>query len=241
MEIASLQHPLVKHWVLLRKENQYRKESKTLLLVGEKMIETYPHPLKYCIGSGPTKWKGETNCVVTEEILQKISGLENFHGVIAEVAMPEPQNMEEKRRVLILDEIQDPGNLGTILRTALALGWDGVIATPGTADFFNDKALRASQGALFHLPFAWNTPEEISSWIERKKVSLWVADSKGTSLHTQQFSPPLALVLSHEGQGARSWSQALGKSIAIPLKNNVDSLNVAAAGAILLYQFRQSN
>lgn len=240
MEITSLQHPLVKHWVLLRKENQYRKESKTLLLVGEKMIETYPHPLKYCITSSPTKWKAETNYIVTPEILQKISGLENFQGVIAEVPMPEPQSMEEKQWVLILDQIQDPGNLGTILRTCLALGWDGVIATPGTVDFFNDKALRASQGALFHLPFSWSTLEEISSWILRKKISLWVADSQGEPLQTQLFPPPLALVLSHEGQGARSWSQELGKAVAIPLKNNVESLNVATAGAILLHQFRQS-
>lgn len=181
MEITSLQHPLVKHFVSLKKDAAYRKEERSLLLMGDKIIQEYPFPIKCLISSASTSIEAKTKYIVTEEILQKIAGLGSFSGMIAEVDLPEAQNVDEKKFVLILDQIQDPGNLGTILRTALALGWEAVIATPGTVDFFNDKALRASQGAIFRLPFAYKTPEEIISWVEEKKIALWVADMGGRS------------------------------------------------------------
>ena len=115
--------------------------------------------------------------------------------------LPEPQNIDDKNFVLILDQVQDPGNLGTLLRTSLALGWEGVIATPGTVDFFNDKALRASQGAIFRLPYCYKTPEEIIAWANTKQIAIWIGDANGPPLKERNFHPPLALVLSNEGQG----------------------------------------
>lgn len=238
MQITSLQHSLVKHWVSLRKDSAYRKESKTLLLIGEKMIQEFPFPIKCLISKEPTHLKATTQYLVTEEILQKIGGLGDFGGLLAEVDLPPPQNVEEKNFVLILDQIQDPGNLGTLLRTALALGWEGVMATPGTADFFNDKALRASQGAIFRLPYAYKTPEEIVSWSQKKQIPIWLADTEGSPLREKTFQTPLALVLSNEGQGLRAWAKTVGQKISIPLQNKVESLNVAAAGAILLYEIK---
>ncbi len=238
MHITSLTHPLVKHLVLLRKESSYRKEAKTLLLIGEKMIREFPFPIKCIISKELTDFRAEKTILVTEEILQKIAGLGFFDGVLAEVDQPQPQDVSMKNFVLILDQIQDPGNVGTLLRTALALGWEGVIATPNTADFFNDKVLRASQGAVFRLPFSLQTPDQITSWIQERKSPLWVADAGGSSLKGVSFRPPVALVLGNEGQGVGSWAKSLGKSIAIPLQNKVESLNVAAAGSILLYEMR---
>lgn len=238
MQITSLQHPLVKHWVSLKKDSAYRKESNTLLLIGEKIIQEFPFPIKCLISTEPTHLKAETTYLVTEEILHKIAGLGSFEGLLAEVHLPEPQNVDNKKIILILDQIQDPGNLGTLLRTALALGWDGVIATPGTVDFFNDKALRASQGAIFRLPYAYKTPEEIISWANTKQIPIWVGDADGPPIKEKTFHTPLALVLSNEGQGLSPWAKKIGKSISIPLHNNVESLNVAAAGAILLYEIK---
>lgn len=238
MHITSLQHPLIKHWVSLRKESSSRKESKTLLLIGEKIIREFPNPIKCLISVETTDLRAEKKYLVTEEMLRKITGLGAFEGVIAEVDLPEPQNVEEKNFILILDQIQDPGNLGTLLRTALALGWEGVIATPGTADFFNDKTLRASQGAIFRLPFSYKTPEEITSWIQRKNIPIWVADAGGEPLKKTPFKPPLSLLLSNEGQGLSKWAKLIGNHLSVPLQNNVESLNVAIAGAILLYEIR---
>ncbi len=239
MQITSLQHPLVKHLVSLKKDSAYRKESNTLLLIGDKIIQEFPFPIKCLISKDPVRIKAETTYLVTSEILQKIAGLSTFDGLIAEVHLPKAQNVEDKDFILILDQIQDPGNLGTLLRTALALGWEGVMATPGTVDFFNDKALRASQGAIFHLPFCYKTPEEILSWSQKKQLPLWVGDAGGEPLAKASCKAPLALVLSNEGQGLSDWIKPVGKKISIPLQNNVESLNVAAAGAILLYTIKE--
>ncbi len=232
MHIKSLTHSLVKHWVSLRKSGSYRKESKTLLLIGEKMIREFPFPIQCILSEEPVDIRAQESHRVTRSILEKISGFKNFDGILAEVAIPEEQNIDDKNFILVLDQIQDPGNLGTILRCALALGWEGVVATPGTADFFNDKTLRASQGAIFRLPFAYKTPGEIAAWDR----TLWVADAKGKDLKEATFQGPLALVLSNEGQGVSPWAKKQGKRISIPLQNNVESLNVATAGAILLYK-----
>ena len=196
------------------------------------MVRELPLPIQSVISQKPIDIRAETSFIVTKEILEKISGLRTFDGVIAEVAIPKEHNLEEKSKILVLDQIQDPGNLGTLIRSALALGWEGVIATPGTVDFFNEKALRASQGAIFHLPFAYKTPAQLAQW----KHTFWIADAKGEDLKRLSFSKPLALVLSNEGQGVSPWARSSGKLISIPLKESVESLNVATAGAILLYQ-----
>lgn len=235
MKITSLQHPIVKHFISLRKDPHYRTQMQSLVLIGNNLIEEYPFPIKCLISIEPVKLKAKTTYIVTKEMVQKISGLSNYSGMIAEVNLPEEQNIDDKKLVLILDQIQDPGNLGTILRTAAALGWEAVIATPGTVDFFNDKALRSSQGAIFQLPFAYKTTDEISHWIKDKKVHLWVADMNGSEFKNQKFSFPIALVLSNEGNGAAQWSKNVGNCISIPLQNNIESLNVAIAGAIFLY------
>lgn len=202
------------------------------------MIQEFPFPIRCLISKEPSHLKAKSHYIVSEEILQKIAGVGHFPGILAEVDLPAPKNVDEKHFILILDQIQDPGNLGTLLRTALALGWEGVIATPGTVDFFNDKALRASQGAIFHLPYAYKTPEEILSWSQKRQIPIWAGDAKGKPIAESAFESPLALVLSHEGQGMSPWAQKIGQKISIPLQNKVESLNVAAAGAILLYEIR---
>jgi RNA methyltransferase, TrmH family len=235
MFITSLQHPLVKHFVSLRKDSAYRKEKKSLVLIGDHLVREYPYKIKCLLSKDPSHLQSEFSYLVTEEILQKISGLAHFSGMIAEVDFPQEKNVDDQKKVFILDQIQDPGNLGTLIRSAAAFGWDAVIATPGTVDFFNDKALRASQGAIFRMPFAYKSPDEILSWVQRKQVHLWVADMHGAPIEKQTFQTPIAVVLSNEGSGVASWAKKNGKSLSIPLQNNIESLNVAIAGAILLY------
>lgn len=225
MQIKSLQHPLVKHWVRLRKEKAYREETGRLLLVGETLISEY---------RGKVHAKIEESHV-TPEIFHKIAGVEMPGGIAAEVDLPRPQDVSHCRYLLILDRVQDPGNVGTLLRSAWALGWEGAILTPDCADLFNDKALRASRGAALQMPFNILSEEEICNFAHTRKVALWVADAKGEPLSSLTFSPPLALVLGHEGQGVSAAIRTQGKLLAIPLCNQMDSLNVAAAGAILLH------
>lgn len=240
-KIISLQHPLIKHWVSLRSDKAYREEKKRLLLMGEKAIrelaEKIPVHALISLNEAPKIPCREAFCV-TEGMLEKITGLKNPDGYAAEVSLPEPQDLSNKSALLILDGVSDPGNLGTLLRTALALGWDGVIATPGTVDLFNDKALRAGKGAQFHLPYARLTQEKTAELLKRGGIRPYLADLEGKPLDQADIKRPLALILSREAQGPAPWAERVAEKVTIPMEPGVESLNVAASGAILLYALR---
>jgi TrmH family RNA methyltransferase len=239
-KITSLQHPLVLYWTTLRKEKAAREEAGSLLIAGKTLIQDLSQkiPIQSLISLEPTpEISAKKKFLVTEDILKKITGLESPGPLAAEVALPKPQVIKNSQRILILDQISDPGNLGTLIRTAHAFGWDRVIATPGTVDFFNDKALRASRGAIFYLPYSWQTKEEIEELIQENSLDLFIADTKGKSLDQLSFEKPCALVLSNEAGGPRVWHSNSCK-MTIPMCEEAESLNVASAGAILLYTMR---
>lgn len=232
-EILSLQHPIVKKWVELRLERKAREQSKQVLLMGEKMIRER-ETLEALITLKPAlDIFARKRYLVTEAILKKITGIPSSDGFAAIAKLPEPQELSKKQRLLILDQLSDPGNLGTLLRTALGLGWDGVVFTPGTVDPFNDKALRSSKGALFSLPFCYKTLEEIEG------RTMYLADTEGAPIETISPCPPFALVLSNEARGPSSSAEKSAQKIAIPMHNGVESLSVATSGAILLYELRK--
>lgn len=140
--------------------------------------------------------------------------------------------------VLVLDGVQDPGNVGTILRSALALGAAGVLALPGTAELHNPKVLRGSMGACFKLPNLVVNELQLFEWVLASKATLWTTAMDGTDIRTAR--PPaglLALLLGNEGAGVRTELAArAGTRVAIPIAAGADSLNVAAAAAILLWE-----
>lgn len=240
-EISSLQHPLVKKWVKLRSEKEAREEHRSVLLTGEKMIRDLAKKisLQALISERPApEITAQERYVVNADILRKITGVASPDGFAAVAALPKPQSLADKQRIVVLDRIADPGNLGTILRTALAMNWDGVLFTPQTVDPFNDKALRASKGALFFLPFAWEALEEGASFLQKAGSHAYVADLEGLPLSEVSAHPPFALILSNEGAGPSGWAEKVAMKISIPMHNDVESLNVAASGAILLYAMR---
>lgn len=240
--IKSLQHPIVKHWALLRMDRAYREDSQRLLLVGEKIIRELSKeiPLLSLATLHPCDdIQAQEKYLVSESILKRITGVDHPDGYAAEVALPPPQDLTEKKFVLVLDQISDPGNLGTLLRTALAFEWEGVIlTTPGTVDLFNDKAIRAAKGASFHLPYAWMTVEEVEAWIQNKRVAVYTADIEGKPLDELSFKKPLALILSSESQGPRPQFEKISQKVTLPMSSKIESLNVASSGAILLYAMR---
>lgn len=235
--IQSLQHSLIKDFIKLRKDRKYRCEKKRVLIMGEKMVFELSHlSYEYLICKDPkevSSLKARTLIVTNDNVFQKITGLRQVEPYAAVVQMPS-LSFEDKNYVLILDQICDPGNLGTLFRSALALGFSGVILTKNSVDPFNDKALRSAKGATFHLPFLFMAKEEISSFLPLS--TFFLADLDGDDLKSLSFSPPLALILSHESLGASSWEQV--KKIKIPMKNKVDSLNVATSGSILMYMMK---
>jgi TrmH family RNA methyltransferase len=117
----------------------------------------------------------------------------------------------------------------------LALGWDGVLLTPDTVDPFNDKALRASKGALFSMPFVWG---DGMSFLQESGLQAYLADLEGIDLADVQVDGSFALILSNEGRGPSAWAEMQAQKVSIPMLRGVESLNVAASGAIFLYVMR---
>jgi TrmH family RNA methyltransferase len=235
-KILSLQHPLVTHWKKLVEVRAYREETKSLILTGKTLLhEIQEHfPIKALITTDETSTlNGATSYLVTKEILKKITSLSSSDGFAAEVAMPKEQDLSKTSRLLILDGISDPGNLGTLIRSAYCLGWEGVVITPNSTDLFNDKALRAAKGATLHLPFCRTTVEKVMTWGHQ----LYSADMSGEPLTKLTITEKFALILSSESRGARDFEHC--KYVQIPMQKGADSLNVAAAGAILLYALRK--
>lgn len=239
-EITSLQHPIVKHLALLRKDRDYRKENKCVLISGTKMVQEIGarQKLKTLLiekeSSIPSHLSAEFLYEVTPEILKKITGLENPEPIAAEVSLPENADLNKKQFILALDSVADPGNLGTMLRSALGLGWEGVFITSNSVDPYNEKALRAAKGATFRIPIRVGSTDELYSLIKENRMQVYVADPKGPPLKSQQASHPLVLVVGNESHG----TQMSGRPISIPMGKEMESLNVAAAAAILMYALR---
>jgi TrmH family RNA methyltransferase len=142
--------------------------------------------------------------------------------------------------VLVLDGIQDPGNVGAVCRTALGLGASGVLALPGTADLWNPKALRGSMGALFRLPSMHLAAAELAEWTARHGIALWATGQGGRPITSVPVPGPLALALGNEGAGITpALAAGAAATVSIPLHGGVDSLNVAVAAGILLYEVKR--
>ncbi len=146
-------------------------------------------------------------------------------------------------RLLVLDAVQDPGNAGTLVRTAAALGAAGVVALPGTGDLWSAKAVRAGMGAHYALPVLHASLEALAAVLDASDVALWGADGAGPSVDAAAAGAParLAIAVGNEGAGlgdaVRARADAL---VSVPTTGSVESLNAAVAGSILLYALRPS-
>lgn len=155
---------------------------------------------------------------------RQLSGFETERGIGMEVRFSAP-DIGRPERLVVCDGISDPGNLGTIIRTARAFGYGGLVCLEGTADPFGDKVLRASKGQALFMPTAKNF--DLSGYT---KIA---ADCRGGAI--EKCSGPIACILGNEGRGIREELLEGAKKVGIPMQNGVESLNVAAAAAILLY------
>jgi len=178
---------------------------------------------------------------VDDRTLAGLAATEHPQGVVAVIA-PKAWTLDAigvgpLSAVLLLDGVQDPGNVGTMLRTAWSLGAAGVIALPGTAELTNPKALRSAMGAYFRVPAVAATPEEMFAWLAHHRVALWVAAAGGEPLPGLVRKGPVALVVGNEGAGVSDAvaSQAV-RRVGIPLRPGAESLNVGVAAGILLYE-----
>lgn len=173
---------------------------------------------------------------------------ETPQGILAIAEIPKHDwgalRIDEPFRVVVLDAVQDPGNVGTIVRTAAALGAAAIVSLPGTVDLWNAKVVRSSMGALFHHPTFACTWEELASFRSRYAISLWGADAAGEPLsalaRAEEAVPRrLAVAVGNEGSGLGAQTRhGADKLISVEIASTVESLNVAVATGILLYELR---
>jgi len=243
-EISSPQHPTIKYFVKLRNNRDFRYETRRLVVSGLKLIKELSASFSFRTllvedsFSPSFPYRAESCFSVSSSLLKKITGLENPEPIAAEIDMPKEQDVSSVDFLLILDGISDPGNLGTLLRTALALGWDGVFLTEGSTDPFNEKALRAAKGATFKLPLQTGSTETLLSLLKKKKRTLLAADVQGKDLSIAKYDLPLGLVLGNEAHGISAPLKKIGEKISIPMSGPMESLNVATAGGILMYTLK---
>ncbi len=175
---------------------------------------------------------------VSSNVMQAISDTKNPQGILAVIeikSLPAPENID---LILVLDQVRDPGNLGTILRTAAAAGVQAVYLPLGTVDAFSPKVLRAGMGAHFRLPIfsiSWN---EISSLINGANLHVYLATAEdGKSYYDSDFQRPLVLIIGGEAEGAsRTAVEETDSLINIPMPGGGDSLNASVAAGILLFE-----
>ena len=164
-------------------------------------------------------------------------------GILAIAATPtrtlDEIGAADPARILVLDAVQDPGNVGTIVRTAAGLGATATVALPGTVDLWNAKVVRSAMGAHFLHPAFHCTWDELRLFLERSSVPLWGADARGVPARRSDAPRRLALAVGNEGAGltdpVRRYADRL---VSLPLANAIDSLNVAVAASLLLYELK---
>jgi RNA methyltransferase, TrmH family len=241
--ISSLKHPLIKHLVKLRQNHRYRYEQESVVIEGIKPISeislhTRPKVILSCDSNLVDHAFDSVLYTTTPEVMQKVSGMIQSEGILAEFPLPMNSCLKGMKSILVLDNINEPGNLGTLLRTALALGWEGAFIVGNSCDPYNEKALRAARGACFTLPICQGTWDELYALVDENKLTPLIADINGASPESLGPLYGTLLILCNEAHGPSPEAHALGKAVSIPLSGKMESLNVAAAGAILMYLFQ---
>ncbi len=251
--ITSKENPIYKNAVRLKRK-KYRDETGMYLLEGIK-------PLEDALDMGIKavtvfeeegsrlghRLEGQRKILLSRPLFQALSDTESSQGVIAAVEMRryDMDGFREAvggRNVLIMDRLQDPGNIGTIIRTAEAAGYGGIVMMAGSGDVYSPKVVRAAAGSLFRVPVVkiGKTSDAIRL-VEKmgKRLAVTCLDG-GTDCFEADIASDTALVIGNEGNGVSGqFIDAADVRIKIPMEGSIESLNAAVAAGILMYQSRK--
>ncbi len=248
--ISSVQNPKIKLIRLLQTQSRSRKKELAFVIEGVRLLEealnTFQIP-ELVIFTTDLDSRGQKLVAafleqnvpceeVSEEVIKVASDTETPQGILAVLPLEPLLLPAEVDFLMIADEIRDPGNLGTLLRTAQAAGANGFLLSPGTVDPFSPKVIRAGMGAHFRLPILSCTWEKIRQVTDG--LTVFGADMEGGSrIWDADLSLPLALILGGEARGPGKHARDLADAwIHIPMNDGSESLNAAAAGAVLMFE-----
>ncbi len=180
---------------------------------------------------------------VSTSVMKAMSETENPQGILAILESAQLPITNSPRFILIPDQIRDPGNLGTLLRSAAATGTQAVLVPPETTDAFAPKVLRSGMGAHFKLPIHSMSWDEIEQVVKSAGLQVLIADMDGQSCWDIDLTKPIALVVGNEAEGASESARGLASGkISIPMSGMMESLNAGVAGSVLMFEVvRQRN
>lgn len=179
---------------------------------------------------------------VSDSVLSLLSDVETPQGVAFSVAIPRQEEPSELADLLVCDEIRDPGNLGTMIRTADAFGAGGIYLCGDCADAFSPKVVRSCMGSIFRLPILSGTAEELAGLCARKGLSLWAAKPRGDAVPLSAGLPARsAVVIGNEAHGVRPEIEAVCRgALYVDMSGRAESLNAAVCASVVLWHMQSA-
>ncbi len=250
--LTSLNNAKVKQVAELVKKPKARRAAQVFVVEGAKMFAEVPvERVTDCFVTESFLEKGEcadklaqvSYEIVSEEVLKKMSDTQTPQGVLCVVKQfsytLEQLLQKENPLFVILEDLQDPGNLGTIIRTGEGAGIDGVIMTKDTVDIYNPKTIRATMGSIYRVPFLYTEDlAAVMGALKDHNVHTYAAHLQGKEYYdVQEFKNGCAFLIGNEGNGLkRETADMAERYIKIPMQGQLESLNAAVATAILMYE-----
>lgn len=176
--------------------------------------------------------------LVKEQVFKQLSETENPQGIVAVVDKMKLTNTKNQGIYVLVDKVQDPGNLGTIIRSAHAAGASGIIVTKGTVDVYNEKTLRSTMGSIFNIPVIEDETLAFTKELKENNFKLIVSSlENSTSFYNIDMTQDLIIAIGNEGSGISEEIYSLGDiKVKIPMPGNAESLNAAVAASIMLFE-----
>lgn len=226
------------------KQKKYREQAQEFLAEGEHLVSEackrgVALEIFYTDATLiPTDFSGQLT-EVSAAVLEKLTFSKTPQAIVARCSyIPKNFDLKKMKRVFLLDGLQDPGNIGTIIRTALAMGFDGLILSDDSVDLYQDKLLRSCQGANFYLPIKQASLLEVIPYLKEAGFQVYATALRNASpIQNFKATDKMAFVLGNEGNGVREATiDACDGAIYIPIQG-AESLNVAIAAGMIAYQF----
>ena len=242
MVITSLDNDKIKYYYKLQKR-KYRDINNEFIVEGEHLVlEAYKAGVlkEILLEEGEVLPLDVEQVEVSKEVLKKISTLSSPPKMIGLCLCEKIIDTTIGKRILILDEIQDPGNMGTIIRSAVAFNIDTIVIGDNTVDVYSPKVVRATQGMIFHVPIVFYSIDKLIPILKKLKIPVLATNVKyGEEVKnlSQDEKETFALIIGNEGNGVNpKYLEQSDKFIYIPMNDVVESLNVAVATSIILYE-----
>ncbi len=244
--IQSVNNEKVKRAASL-KDKKFRRYYGSFLVEGEKLareVLASDSPINIYIEKGcEDKFSdiissfGDKVIILSPAVFSKIASTETPQGIVVELAMKETGRLQFSGPFLVLDNIQDPGNMGTIIRTAAAVGIQEVVMI-NCVDPYSPKVVRSSSGTITKLDLFSLSVDELEEEVKRQNAQLFVADMNGENIFNVRDVPEVfGLVVGSEGQGVSQRLRAMtSRVLSLPMQRGVESLNASVSASVLLYE-----